>query len=621
MESTASFLELSGDAYWLLEGQGVKEGRPPQFVTPLRPDRVRIVGDKKNKVGRYIYSVGQREMTLLPTEVLHLQYFSPVKDYLGQGSIEPATMAAVVDLWAVHFNKQFFRRGAVLSGVISTDEELDAATLDRLVQSFRDQHAGSDRAWDVKGLSHNLKFTPVQPTHHDMLFENLRRMNREEILMAMGVPPVMVTVLDEATYNNVKEQKRQFWELTVLPKLRKLEERINKDLASRYGPDISVKFDLSDVAALKEDRKAIADTGAVMVTHGALTQNEFREWMSTGDLPVLDPIQGGDVPLLPFTLMPAGEAPEPQEAPALSAPKDPLEAAMADVETKAKRILGHEERSLRRKAIWRAFDRSTRTFARVFQRTANAMFTEQERAVLANLEETLSRSLDTTGHVRKGIAEIDLLIDALQNGNIVRFRAVYQQALKVAGDGALKDLGIDAIDFSLANPNVLRFLDAEGAKLVTNVDQTTKNQLASALAEGISSGENALQLSDRVRGVFDVSRGRANTIGRTESIKSFNFGAIEAYKQTDGLVDRKRWLATQDEVTREAHSEADGQVVQLNESFDVGGDHLGYPGDPSNGDPGNTVNCRCTVEPILAGEAGDVGLSLNPGAGRSRNGN
>jgi len=191
--------------------------------------------------------------------------------------------------------------------------------------------------------------------------------------------------------------------------------------------------------------------------------------------------------------------------------------------------------------------------------------------------------------------------------------------LLTSGNGALKDLGLKDLDFSLQNPDVLRFLDREGAKLVTNVDQTTKDQLASTLAEGISSGENALQLSDRVRGVFDVSRGRANTIGRTESIKSFNFGAVEAYKQTDGLVDRKRWLATPDDQTREAHAAADGEVVGLNESFDVGGDHLAYPGDPS-GDPSNSINCRCAVEPILTGEASDVGLSLDLGGAEKRNG-
>ena len=58
----------------------------------------------------------------------------------------------------------------------------------------------------------------------------------------------------------------------------------------------------------------------------------------------------------------------------------------------------------------------------------------------------------------------------------------------------------------------------------------------------------------------------------------------------------KEWLTARDEKVREAHWAADGQIVRINEPFEVGGEALMWPGD-LNGSPGNIINCRCTVNP------------------------
>ena len=649
IEQAAAFLELSGDSYMLLEGGQAETGGPPRSITPLRPHRTRPITNKQTKVAGYLYSVQGRELRFPREQVVHLQYFSPVHDYIGQGSVEPATMAAIVDLWAIAFNRGFFKRGATLSGVLKTPEEMTGPMLRRLVEEFRQDHGGSDKAWDVKGLSHDMDFKPLQPSHKDMLFENLRKMNREEILMALGVPPVMVTLLDGATYANAQEQKRQFWELTVLPKLKKLAARLNKDLAPRWGSDITVFFDTSDVPALQPDRTAIITAGVPAVTWGILTRNDVRAWANSGEMPALDPLEDGDVPLLPMTAMPAEEILS--EQPALPAPASPPGgqtppaepanngdgAAPEDGEAARAidRLLDQAQehhRNLRRKATWRAFDRNTRTFGRVFARIARTMFSEQLELLLADLDEVLARAVKgtladvmimdreaKTGVVERGIDEIELIIQATLEENRLRFEAAYSEAMLASGTKALADIGVTALDFNVTAPEVLAFLKKEGAELVTNVTATTIEALKKTLAEGIATGENALDLSDRVRHVMgdSASRARANTIGRTESIKSFNAGAVEAYKQTQGLVKRKRWLATLDGDVRETHADADNQVVGLNDSFQVGGSVLQYPGDPS-GDPEETINCRCTVEPILEGEPDDVGLALAGNNGDAR---
>jgi len=63
-------------------------------------------------------------------------------------------------------------------------------------------------------------------------------------------------------------------------------------------------------------------------------------------------------------------------------------------------------------------------------------------------------------------------------------------------------------------------------------------------------------------------------------------------------VQEKEWLSTMDDRVRDAHANANGQVVKINQSFSVGGEQLRYPGDPM-GSAGNTISCRCTVLPVI----------------------
>ncbi len=80
-----------------------------------------------------------------------------------------------------------------------------------------------------------------------------------------------------------------------------------------------------------------------------------------------------------------------------------------------------------------------------------------------------------------------------------------------------------------------------------------------------------------------------------------NFGSTATYKSAG--VEQKEYLAVQDDRTRDAHAEADGQIVGIDESFIVDGEELQYPGDPS-GDAGNVINCRCSILPVIS-ETGD----------------
>lgn len=139
-------------------------------------------------------------------------------------------------------------------------------------------------------------------------------------------------------------------------------------------------------------------------------------------------------------------------------------------------------------------------------------------------------------------------------------------------------------------------LAGRASKLADTVSQTTYQDIARALAEGVANGEGISALAKRIRAVFDdASQSRAETIARTEVMSAIN-SAQDAYANAlpAGVVAAKQWLATPDSRTRETHREANGQQRDVGQPFMVGGFPMQHPGDPT-APPDEVINCRCTT--------------------------
>ena len=145
----------------------------------------------------------------------------------------------------------------------------------------------------------------------------------------------------------------------------------------------------------------------------------------------------------------------------------------------------------------------------------------------------------------------------------------------------------------------LQYIDQESVRRrIQQVTETTRRQIINAVNAGYREGSTLPEVAASVRSVIPaIARYRADAIARTETHGAANYGSNEAAKLT-GLPLRREWLAAQDERTRESHAAADGQIVGVDEAFDVGGSALMYPGDPS-GPAEEVINCRCTLGYIV----------------------
>lgn len=198
---------------------------------------------------------------------------------------------------------------------------------------------------------------------------------------------------------------------------------------------------------------------------------------------------------------------------------------------------------------------------------------------------------------------------ALPNDHAQRIAEIYQQMAEVGietfgerivGQGKHLGLVLERKSFiEFFRRLALDYIETEMIRRrITNVAETTRQQIVNQIMKGQQAGDGIDTIAKRISSnVGIISRQRGALIARTETHGAANYGADGAARAT-GLTLQKEWVAAEDERTRIAHSEADGQIVDMDQPFDVGGELLMFPGDPI-GSAGNIINCRCAVSHLV----------------------
>ena len=141
---------------------------------------------------------------------------------------------------------------------------------------------------------------------------------------------------------------------------------------------------------------------------------------------------------------------------------------------------------------------------------------------------------------------------------------------------------------------ILAWVGEYAGERIVGITQTSQNLMARIIQQAFDEGLSIDQAKRLINSKFpQYSIARSEIIARTEIVSASNLGSITAARAT-GLTLNKTWLATRDNRTRDDHASADGQTVQMNGKFVVGGEEMEYPGDPT-ASPANVIQCRCTI--------------------------
>lgn len=136
-----------------------------------------------------------------------------------------------------------------------------------------------------------------------------------------------------------------------------------------------------------------------------------------------------------------------------------------------------------------------------------------------------------------------------------------------------------------------------------------RRKIANAVSQGIIQGDAIPDIAQRIAKQTASDNMAAMTrYARTAMTSAQNAGRMEVMHEAEdmGIRVQKKWLATLDKKTRDAHAHLDGQVVDVDEPFHSDLGDIMYPGDPSAA-PANVYNCRCTLTYVYPNHVQGVG--------------
>jgi len=124
----------------------------------------------------------------------------------------------------------------------------------------------------------------------------------------------------------------------------------------------------------------------------------------------------------------------------------------------------------------------------------------------------------------------------------------------------------------------------QNVALIKSVDERYFTEVQREIFAGTRQGLSTKEISEKIRERGKVAKSRADLIAR-DQINKLN-GSISKLRQTNLGVGRYVWRTSLDERVRPAHISREGKIFSWDEP-------------PSDGHPGEPINCRCYAEPVL----------------------
>lgn len=191
---------------------------------------------------------------------------------------------------------------------------------------------------------------------------------------------------------------------------------------------------------------------------------------------------------------------------------------------------------------------------------------------------------------------------------------VYAENMTFQGYLLEKDVGMN-LSFGIYSSDTVNLLLKKQPELlprrvVNGVKDKAWNRtkIADAITKSIIKGDGINTVADSLANVLQSQNEAAMMrYARTAMTSAQNAGRMEMLNEAEskGIKAQKRWIATLDDKTRDAHRDLDGQIRDKDKPFHVdlgrgkNGDIM-FPGDP-NADPANVYNCRCTLGYLVNG--------------------
>ena len=336
IELTDIYLELSGNAYWLVipNPLGVPVELwplPSQDVTPIVS---RTTGISHYEVGRW-----QDKKKIPRDRIIHFKFPNPKAVSVGMGCVEAAMSGINLDEAMTTFETATLEHGGVPPVVVMLEDEQQDDAIKKMRRQWRQLYGGASQAGKVAFLSGGVDIKPLALSPKEMSFLRGREWTRDELGFIFGWPKSMITS-NNVNLANANAGKAQYAERTIRPRCMRIDQKLTERLVPFFevrtqGAYMFLAFD--DCVPDDLEYKLKQQESHLKTLYASI--NEERE------LDGLPPVPWGDVPIAPMNMQPLG-TPLPEPAPPPGAPpeeqddeqdEEPVNEGMATAQTRATR--------------------------------------------------------------------------------------------------------------------------------------------------------------------------------------------------------------------------------------------------------------------------------------------
>jgi HK97 family phage portal protein len=335
MQGKTSFLQhaicdylLDGNMFIQKAGPG--RNSPPRALWALQPNWVQVTVGTSRIPQSYFYTAGGVEsggsMTFPvdpvtgESDVLHIKSYAPMREQMNGRGLSPvrsAWRAVLTHNEGARWNYALLKNNARPSGVLQCAGDLTEEQISMLKEQIGESFGGSRNAGKPAVLANGLKWQELSLSPVDMAFLEGKNSVARDICLALGIPPILLHIPGDTTYNNVEQAKLAMYEEAILPKARHIIDEFNRWLVPCFDPSLELRIDYDTISALSIRRTAKWQALSAACGGIFMTPNEVRAQLG------MDAIEDGDDLLVPTMVQPLEMAMNPPPPPTTTPTNEP----------------------------------------------------------------------------------------------------------------------------------------------------------------------------------------------------------------------------------------------------------------------------------------------------------
>lgn len=285
-ELTTLYQEVHGSAYWYLRPGSLSLPEsiwvlPSQHVTAVRGDH------SSELVDAYEVRTRTGKERLSPRDVIHFRYPDPRDPYgPGLSPLRAAFEHVSLSSEFLAYKRALWSNNALPSVIISPGEVISPEERDRLEAAWHQQFSGGGNGRVLVAES-RLSVDLVHPALGDLATLAEAGATRDEIANVFGVPLALLTT--ETNLANLQAALQQHAALTIRPRLKRRDEKINEQLIPHY--DATGRLFVASDDPVPSSQELMLQQQESDLKHGVRTINEVRADRG------LQPVEWGDKPM------------------------------------------------------------------------------------------------------------------------------------------------------------------------------------------------------------------------------------------------------------------------------------------------------------------------------------